>query len=438
MVDLLDEEQLQASSFRKSLVTEGVLKDTESNASLKDLIRENDEIYRLFEEHFDTYEILNALIYPKEQIITEIKYLTQNRSFLGLDDTPKCIVTAYGQRHDICFSIRCSYSTMQRKKYNAYTDRNTLLKSANKNALLKMQLNQSLLNEIKSPFQIFIIESGLNYTFKASTITSLSLLNDVPRHYDVTYQRFRNMRLPPPYTSECLDYFDEGFFSRNHKLEDCINKESHKHVELQNKAFFGNVVYGEKGLHFDIYRQNLNRTTREAIEPMLNAIFDKCSEGSEKKECYSQKFTPYMLKQRILGNDSEFSSVQLLASTLPEVKNTAKAKFTLVNLLLFYGSTLSLWFGLTIIRVIYFVHDTCSSATDKIRSYRAAGRRRAKAVLKAKDKLMRKHRLNSRVGVKITDLSAPRELAVNCVPGDVSSEAPVFVSVEVEKVEKLR
>lgn len=404
IIDLLDEKRLQASTFPRHLVEKQMLKDGESNSSLKDLIRENNEIYRLFEEHFDTDAIMNELAYPHEQIISEIKYLTQNSSFLGLDDSPKCTVTVYSQRHDICFSVQCSYSTMSRKKHNAYTDRNTLLKSANKNALLKMQLNQMLLNEIKSPFQIFIFETGLNFTFKASTITSISLLNDVPRHYDMTYQRFRNIRLPPPYTSECMDYFESGFFSRNHKLEHCINEEARNYAELQNKTFFGNVVYsGKRNLHFDIYRQNLNRTAQAKIKPILDAIFDFCAKGTEKKECYSQKFTPYMLKQRILGNDSEYSSIQLLASTLPEIKNTAKPKFTLVNLLLFYGSTLSLWFGLTIIRVVYLIQDAFNSATNKLRSCRAAGRRRAKLVLKVKDKLltMRKHRLNGRVAVQI-------------------------------------
>ena len=425
MIDLLDENRLQETSFKD------LFKDEERNLSLKDLIKENDETFRLFEEFFNTYTILNELIYPVRQIIPEIKYLTQNNSFLGLDHSPECNVSVYGQRHDICFSVQCWYNGLPKKIHNIYTDRSTLLKSANKNVLLRMELNQTLLGLIKSPFQIFIFETGLKFTFKASTLTSVSLLSDVRAHYDLTYQRFRNMRLPPPYTSQCRDYFESGFFSRNHMLEHCINEKTKEHRELKNKTFFGNVVYSDKQyLHFDIYRQNLNRTARRQIEPVLNCIFDGCAKESEKKECYSQKFTPYMLKQRILGNDSEYSTIQLLASTLPEIKNTAKPKFTLVNLLLFYGSTLSLWFGLTIIRVAHFATDSFYSAKGKLRSFRTA-RQRKKAAIKMKEKLMkmRKNRVvNSRLSIQNGDLKSPFEPTPCTVPGDT----PVVISIEVE------
>ena len=79
-----------------------------------------------------------------------------------MDNTVKRNISTYNQLRDICFSIACPYDTiLRRTKFSIITDRATLLKSVDKNTLLKLILNQTILEEIKSPFTIFIFSQGI-------------------------------------------------------------------------------------------------------------------------------------------------------------------------------------------------------------------------------------------------------------------------------------
>ena len=321
MIDLIDEDKLLKTDFKKFLIKKQMIARNET-ARLKDLLRD-DEFFSEFEHYFSTFEIMNRLIYSNDELIYKIEFLTKNSSFIGLKDEPKCIVNTYSQLRNGCFSIQCSYDTIEKDQFNNFfTNRNTLLKSTNKNTLLRITLNQAVVKEIKSPFIIFIYETNLKYIYKAITQTSISLTTDAPKHYDITYQRFENIRLPPPYSTSCLNYFEKGFRSRNHKIEACINEEIKSYADLKGKVYFGNVINKNKvELHFDIYRQHLNLIARKEIQPILNQVFDKCANESKAKECYSQIFLPSLLKQRIFKNDSNYSVIQLLATTLPEIKS---------------------------------------------------------------------------------------------------------------------
>lgn len=325
---MIDEKKLLKTDFKQLLIKNEVIKDGEESDEefnegfFKDLLR-NGSIFKLFEDHFDTYTILNELTYSSDLVFSSIKYLVDNSTFIGLDDEVKCNITTYSQMRDICFSVICPYDSLPRNKFNVFTNRNTLLKSTYKNTLVRLKLNQTTLTQIKSPFVVFIFENGLAFTYKAITQTSISLLSDSdsPSQYDITYQRFENQRLPPPYTTKCLEYSKLGFKSRNEKIEFCINQKIQDYQELRNRVFFGNIVENNvKNIHFDIYRQNVNMTARSEIDYLLNMIFDNCTKENSQKECYSQNFLPYLLKQRILKKDNEFSIVHLLATTLPEIK----------------------------------------------------------------------------------------------------------------------
>lgn len=228
--------------------------------------------------------------------------------------------------------------------------------------------------------------------------------------------------------------FRLGYKSRNHRIENCINKLARKQTELANRVFFGNVAYEtDANLHFDFYRQQLNQTIRKQIEPILNLIFDRCADKWKQKECYSQYFLPYMLRQRIMGNDSQISIIQLHATTLPEIKNVAKPKYTFINLVLFYGSAISLWFGLTIIRLFYSLIDVYYSSKTKFNSIRTAIKTRR---IKNKLIMIHKNRIRNRrsIGNLNVEIASSRKQSVIDMPSspvDLASSSNETVQIAI-------
>ena len=209
LIDLIDEDKLLKHGFNKELLTKEGLIDENEESSLKDLLR-NHKVFKLFEDTFNAQEIMLNLTYSHSEIIIDTEFLMKNGSFIGLASDRDCNIRTYNQLSDICFSISCAYHTMGRSKHNIFTDRSTLLKSSHKNTLLRLKLNQTILEQIKSPFVVFIFGSDTAFTYKAVTQTSISLNSDLARHYDITFQRFRNIRLEAPYTTKCMDYLKKG------------------------------------------------------------------------------------------------------------------------------------------------------------------------------------------------------------------------------------
>uniref|UniRef100_A0AAN0N818 Epithelial sodium channel/degenerin-like protein n=1 Tax=Polyphagotarsonemus latus TaxID=1204166 RepID=A0AAN0N818_9ACAR len=362
-IDLLDEDKLRKSSFKNYLFKNKLMKD---NQLIKDLLR-NEKIFQLF-ENFYTINQISYFFYEPKQIFRKIKSLVYNDTFIGLVEK-ECEFKFYSSLQDACYLIICPYQKKETKTYsNIYVKKNILSKSKNKNIFLQLNLNQDTLKKIFSPFAVYILSTNIGFPYRSSTKTSISLMSpDIPRKYIITYQRYRSRLLPAPYKTDCVDYQLQGHISRSQKIDKCIKIEKNAFEELRNRSYFGNLVYGnETNQYFDFYRQFFNSKEYKKLFPVLSFVYDKCANQSIKKDCYAQNFTPFLVQQLIIPNNSKTTVLKLLATTLPQIKNKTKPKLNPNNFFALACSIVSFWFGITIFRFIYFASDFYSSCKTKI------------------------------------------------------------------------
>ena len=141
--------------------------------------------------------------------------------------------------------------------------------------------------------------------------------------------------LKSPYPTNCLNYTETEYLSRN----DCIRK-----CKINRSVDNCGVV----SFQMDVYRNEPNVTfaeTEDQINCVKNLSLKKsCRKACPKYDCFKQHFLTKIASHR--NNTLYDSTINLAFSKDPQIVLHHKPKLESIEFMCFLGSTLSLWFGL--------------------------------------------------------------------------------------------
>lgn len=175
-----------------------------------------------------------------------------------------------------------------------------------------------------------------------------SLTVEAKRHdlFNTYYNMYSRTLLPQPYATECRDYHLEGMSSRAECFESCV-----KVTSLKSWGDFHDIIaiYPE---YQAIKEQYLNVTSKHRI-PKVDPIADICSRQCRQKECHSEVYVPVI--ERVTRTHLDLNQVSITLSPNPVITTETIPQVSLIQYLTDVGSSLGIWFGLTIVGVMEVV-----------------------------------------------------------------------------------
>jgi hypothetical protein len=197
----------------------------------------------------------------------------------------------------------------------------------------------------------------------------------IPR-YDMllTYSSFVNVRLSPPYDTNCLNYPKEGPFLSSYDCYDACLKKSTKKWNvvpgmtvidrkkyLQSDAYIGypHIIENEDQLTRVSTDDSLPKTIREiysAVHSEWNGIRETCHQSCYRPDCRSEDTSPEITQfagfdsassEKGIRNESSLSSLRILMliSHQPTLEVSTVPKQRLVDYFIYMSSMLSFWLG---------------------------------------------------------------------------------------------
>ena len=146
--------------------------------------------------------------------------------------------------------------------------------------------------------------------------------------YTLNYMRVTRKLLPPPFPSKCRDYAIEGYESRLHCVDTCIENNYKK----QRKAFPKDLVVSS------------NRLGSIGNHPILRSIEINCSDHYLSPDCSTETFTLSKMKTIPFFQ----TNVNLRKDSDETINTEVVEKVSFNDFILYFGDILGLWLGFSI------------------------------------------------------------------------------------------
>ena len=163
--------------------------------------------------------------------------------------------------------------------------------------------------------------------------------------YVVTYSVRSYKLLPSPYRTNCVDYSQRlGVKTRKNCIRKCMLRESLEKCGVVSDEI--DVYSGEQNVVFAKSDEEKNCTERENLN-------DICWKQCWYNDCYKQ----YMEPRVIEAMSQNHHKASLMIPFEPRTTLIHKPCYQLIEFLCYLASTLSLWFGFSVISVYYWIKD---------------------------------------------------------------------------------
>lgn len=154
----------------------------------------------------------------------------------------------------------------------------------------------------------------------------------------VGYKSLKSKLLPSPYTSNCFDYKQIAFNSRDDCYSKCVFE---KTIEKIYKLPFAVILddnYNKRIVSYiDIQEKKVSQ--------IVQSIHDQCSLKCRKRDCYKESLTTLVMP---LSTDSETFVIATAVPSDPEVDVRTSPKMSLIEFIIFFLSSISTWTSLSI------------------------------------------------------------------------------------------
>lgn len=153
------------------------------------------------------------------------------------------------------------------------------------------------------------------------------------------YKSFKSRLLRAPFASDCLDYTQYGFKSRDDCYSSCIFE---KTVDKTNKLPFA-VIIDDRTHTEEIlsYVDIQNATTSK----LIHEIHDICSRKCRYHDCFKESLTTFVTP---LSSSSNLFQFSLVIPVDPAVDFKMIPKMSVIEFMIFVLSTISTWTSLSI------------------------------------------------------------------------------------------
>lgn len=191
----------------------------------------------------------------------------------------------------------------------------------------------------------------------------------------LSYSLSVNVRLPPPYDSNCIDYGKDGhFMSSHHCFDKCLKNESKQWNIVPGMTTIDRRSYQNSNM--DIAPSNIiedhermkvlmaNRTlpdklldTYRVVHSRWRGIKRSCHQSCNRPDCLSERITPQMTSFEAgptMDNGTMLSQimVRVIPSNQPIVRVTCVPEKNLIDLIVYICSGVSFWLGFCPLNVV--------------------------------------------------------------------------------------
>ena len=166
--------------------------------------------------------------------------------------------------------------------------------------------------------------------------------------YTLTYSVQTYHLLESPYSTDCMNYREKtAFLSREDCVRKCRIRESQSKCGVVSNEV--DVIRGEPNVRFSKSREEEECT--ESLD-LKEYCYDMCP----KDDCLIAHYKPIEISSvEQQKEDSDYMIISLIIPSEPETTYRHKPSVHLIEFLCYMASTLSLWFGVSIFSVIYYL-----------------------------------------------------------------------------------
>lgn len=235
----------------------------------------------------------------------------------------------------ICYDIRLSI--YENETYNYDNIANAEFFS---NSMFALYLNETFMKSSKL-IKVGIGPNSLSgYHEKSFAFAEYMKINRKavdPVSLSANYYTYTTINLPAPYFTDCMNYFEIGFPSKQRCISQCITKGT---IEAFNKVPFTESIYEPIALHHIHMTDTSNRT----FNLILNSLEMKFKSSCRNWDCLSKKY--------INSLSAEYNDVNRLlvkATREPSLVVQFQAKLKIAEFIIYLLSTFSTWFGFSVL-----------------------------------------------------------------------------------------
>ena len=162
--------------------------------------------------------------------------------------------------------------------------------------------------------------------------------------YTLSYKVKTFRLLPSPFPTDCIDYREETD-SKSHK--DCIRKCKVRQALSKCGGLYRNmdVFEGEPNVTF------VSKRRKNCVWNLkLNEI---CLSECPRYDCFKQHIELFCLNEKSFDEPQIYNKFKLLTPFEPKTVYEHRPSFETIEFLCHWASTISLWFGLSVISVVF-------------------------------------------------------------------------------------
>lgn len=152
----------------------------------------------------------------------------------------------------------------------------------------------------------------------------------------LSYSYFQSIRLPYPYSTNCIDYSRLGYESSSHCFEDCLFKRSAK---VLKKIPFSVLVDKATDMQLISEEDNFNAT----LFNILKQLETECGKSCSQKTCITEEYIPRVLT----ASHEEHMIFELYASSEPYIISQYKPLLSIIDFVTYLLSCFSFWLGIS-------------------------------------------------------------------------------------------
>ena len=172
-------------------------------------------------------------------------------------------------------------------------------------------------------------------------------LTDVSRLFSMSYEKYYNQLLPPPFVTECRNYAHTGFQHQGHCISECIIKRSTENSsELQpGPSIFDRIKYGR------LKMVPLVKTEREQhYSRLVQDIESYCDQKCWQPDCEENLLIPTLMA----ANEYLYGVVVTYAQQAPTIRTIFTQRMTFIEFATDLLSAFGFWLGMNAINVFDF------------------------------------------------------------------------------------
>lgn len=174
----------------------------------------------------------------------------------------------------------------------------------------------------------------------------------------ISFDRVIYKLLKCPYESQCIDYDTLGYKSQSEAINHCLNQLSIRRLGAIDKTL------ADVSTQYPVY----SKWKGKKLTDLRDQMFQECNAKYPSPDCEKVQYIPKVAG--FSSTKSNSTNVILLMNFKEDMVITAKPQYTLLQYLIYLGSTLSFWFGTTFMSLGYNLKVLAVSMKSMIRKYK--------------------------------------------------------------------